>query len=108
MFLDRRTSNELTLTQERIAELMGVRRESVTVAATKLQVAGIIRYHHGRISIVERTGLEAHSCECYAIARRETDRLMEAQTAVGRARIELPERLFPTGEMPCSIPLQSY
>ncbi|MGO8828430.1 MAG: Crp/Fnr family transcriptional regulator [Steroidobacteraceae bacterium] len=108
MFLDRQTSNELTLTHERIAEIMGVRRESVTVAATKLQVAGIIRYHHGRIAVVERTGLEDHSCECYAIARREADRLMEAQTAVGRARSELPERLFPAGEMPCSIPLQSY
>ena len=76
MFLDHLTSNELTLTQERIAQLMGVRRESVTEAAGKLQSAGVIRYYHGRISVVERARLEAHSCECYGITRRENDRLL--------------------------------
>jgi len=71
MFLDRLTSNELTLTQERIAELMGVRRESVTAAGSKRQIAGVIRYHHGRISEVKRAGLEAHSCEYFGIAKAE-------------------------------------
>ena len=126
MFLDHLTSNELTLTQERIAELMGVRRESVTVAAGKLQSAGVIRYYHGRISVVERARLEAHSCECYGIVKRESDRLMElsrleatmttAQRAVDRDHSERPERdiarafpaALPTGETPFCIPLQSY
>ena len=76
MFLDRLTSNELTLTQERIAELMGVRRESVTAAGSKLQIAGVIRYRHGRISEVKRAGLEAHSCEYFGIAKRKNDRLL--------------------------------
>lgn len=102
MFLDRLTSNELTLTQERIAELMGVRRESVTTAAGKLQVAGVIRYHHGRISVATRSRLKAHSCECYEIVKRESDRLMAlsrveatittARRAVGRDHSERPER----------------
>ena len=89
MCLDRQTSNELPLTHEHIAELMGVRRESVTGAAGNLQIAGCIRYHRGRISVVDRTGLEARSCECYRIAKRETDRLLEmsksAKIAVTRA-----------------------
>jgi CRP-like cAMP-binding protein len=102
MFLDRLTSNELTLTQERIAELMGVRRESVTTAAGKLQIAGVIHYHHGRISVATRSRLEAHSCECYGIVKRESDRLMElshlqstmatARRAVGRDHSERAER----------------
>lgn len=125
MFLDRLTSNELTLTQERIAELMGVRRESVTAAAGKLQIAGVIRYHHGRISVVERARLEAHSCECYGIVKRESDRLMElsrlqstmaAWRDVGRDHSERAERdighgsptVLPRGEMLCCIPSQSY
>jgi CRP-like cAMP-binding protein len=97
MFLDRQASNELALTHEHIAELMGVRRESVTEAASKLQFAGCIRYHRGRISVVDRTGLESRSCECYCIAQRETDRLLEMsqpakiaviQPAVERVRSE--------------------
>ena len=126
MFLDRLTSNELTLTHKRMAEIMGVRRESVSGAANKLQIAGIIRYHHGRISVVERAGLEANSCECYGIAKRESERLMElsrlqatmttARRAVGRDHSERPKRdiahafptALPTGQTPCSIPLQSY
>jgi CRP-like cAMP-binding protein len=77
MFLDRRASNELPLTHEHIAELMGVRRESVTEAARKLQIIGCIRYHRGHISVIDRTALEARSCECYRIARREMARLPE-------------------------------
>jgi hypothetical protein len=56
---------------------MGVRRESVTEVAIRLQIAGSIRYSRGHISVVERTGLEARACECYGIAKRETDRLLE-------------------------------
>ncbi len=77
MFLDRQASNELPLTHEDIAALMGVRRESVTEAARKLQIAGCIRYHRGHISVDNRRGLEARSCECYRIAKREADRLLE-------------------------------
>jgi CRP-like cAMP-binding protein len=77
MFLDRQASNELPLTHEHIAELMGVRRESVTEAARKLQIAGCIRYQRGHIWVGDRTGLEARSCECYRVAKRETDRLLE-------------------------------
>ena len=77
MFLDCQSSNDLALTHEHIAELMGVRRESVTEAAIRLQIAGSIRYSRGHISVVERTGLEARACECYGIAKRETDRLLE-------------------------------
>jgi hypothetical protein len=77
MFLDRRASNELPLTHEHIAELMGVRRESVTAAARKLHIVGCIRYQRGHISVIDRTGLEVRSCECYRIAKREADRLLE-------------------------------
>jgi CRP-like cAMP-binding protein len=101
MFLDRLASNDLTLTQERVAELMGVRRESVTTAANKLQIAGLIHYHRGRISVVDRNGLEVSSCECYGIAKREANRLIgiserhtrmaTTQGPVHRARIERSE-----------------
>jgi CRP-like cAMP-binding protein len=95
MFMDRHASNELPLTHEYISELMGVRRESVTEAARKLQITGCIRYQRGRISVLDRTGLEARSCECYRVAKRETDRLLEmsqsakvvvTQSAVDRVR----------------------
>jgi CRP-like cAMP-binding protein len=100
MLLDRQASNELPLTHELIAELMGVRRASVTEAAGKLQIAGCIRYRRGYISVLDRTGLEARSCECYCIAKREADRLLEVsrsakiagtQSAVDRVRSERSE-----------------
>jgi CRP-like cAMP-binding protein len=94
MFLDRRASNELPLTHEHIAELMGVRRESVTEAARKLQIIGCIRYHRGHISVINRTGLEARSCECYRIARREIDRL-PAMSRSANFEITHAESLFP-------------
>ena len=75
MILDRQPSNEVPLTHDRIAELMGVRRESVTQAARELKIAGCIRYQRGRISVLDRTILEARACECYEIVKRETDRL---------------------------------
>jgi hypothetical protein len=77
MFLDRQASNELPLTHEHIVEVMGVRRESVTEAARRLQIAGCIRYQRGHISVVDRTALEARSCECYEIVKRETNRLLD-------------------------------
>lgn len=73
--LDRRDGNEMVVTQERIAGLLGVRREGVTGSALKLQKAGLIQYCRGRISILDRVGLEARSCECYSVVRRAYDRL---------------------------------
>jgi CRP-like cAMP-binding protein len=74
--LDRLRSNELTMTQELIANMLGVRREGVTEAAGKLQRLGVIEYHRGRIKVLDRLQLEALTCECYAVVKQETDRLM--------------------------------
>ncbi len=74
--LDRLASNELSMTQELIANMLGVRREGVTEAAGKLQDAGLIRYSRGRITVLDRPGLEARTCECYQVVKREFDRLL--------------------------------
>ena len=74
--LDRLSSNELVMTQELIANMLGVRREGVTEAAGKLQSAGLIRYRRGRITVLDRPGLEARSCECYQVVKNEFDRLL--------------------------------
>jgi CRP-like cAMP-binding protein len=74
--LDRLPSNELTMTQELISSLLGVRRESVTDVAGKLQRAGHIHYHRGHISALDRAGLEAHACECYRAVKLDFDRLL--------------------------------
>ncbi len=74
--LDRLPASELVMTQELIANMLGVRREGVTEAAGKLQKAGLIRYQRGRISVLDRPGLEARSCECYAVVKQEYDRLL--------------------------------
>jgi CRP-like cAMP-binding protein len=74
--LDRLASNELSMTQELIANMLGVRREGVTEAAGKLQDAGLIRYSRGRIAVLDRPGLEARSCECYQVVKTEFDRLL--------------------------------
>jgi CRP-like cAMP-binding protein len=79
--LDRLPSTEVTMTQELIANMLGVRREGVTQAAGKLQAAGLIRYLRGRISVLNREGIEARCCECYAVVKRETDRLMDVAPA---------------------------
>lgn len=76
--LDRLTSNELAVTQELIANLLGVRREGVTAAAGKLQKAGVISYVRGRITVLDRPRLEQLSCECYALVKKETDRVLRA------------------------------
>jgi hypothetical protein len=73
--LDRLTSNELVMTQELIANMLGVRREGVTEAAGKLHALGVIRYARGRITVLDRKQLEQRACECYAVVKRETDRL---------------------------------
>ena len=75
MGLDRAQSDELTMTQEAVANLLGVRREGVTAAAQKLQQAGLIRYRRGHIAVLDRRRLEQHTCECYAVAKREYQRL---------------------------------
>ncbi len=74
--LDRLASNDLTMTQELIANMLGVRREGVTEAAGKLQASGLIRYSRGHITVLDRPGLEARVCECYAVVKKEFDRLL--------------------------------
>ncbi len=74
--LDRLPGNELTMTQELIANMLGVRREGVTEAAGRLQKLGVIEYSRGRITVLDRPVLEARCCECYAVVKRETDRLL--------------------------------
>jgi len=74
--LDRLASNELNMTQELIANMLGVRREGVTEAAGKLQSAGLIRHNRGHITVLDRPGLEARVCECYEVVRKEFRRLL--------------------------------
>lgn len=74
--LDRLPSDELAMTQESLASLLGVRREGVTAAALKLQQAGVIRYSRGHIDVLDRRRLEQRSCECYAVAKKEYRRLL--------------------------------
>jgi len=79
--LDRLQGNELVMTQELIANMLGVRREGVTEGALKLQQAGLIRYARGHISVLDRDGLEKRSCECYAVVKKEYDRLLPRKPA---------------------------
>jgi CRP-like cAMP-binding protein len=76
MSLDRLASNRLVMTQDLIANMLGVRREGVTQAAGKLQVQGLIKYQRGKIVVLDRPGLEHVCCECYAVVKREFDRLL--------------------------------
>ena len=76
--LDRVPSREFVVTQEQIAGTLGVRRESVTEAAGRLQSAGVIRYRRGHIAVLERTGLATRACECYSVVAKEMDRLLSA------------------------------
>jgi CRP-like cAMP-binding protein len=77
--LDRLEGDELVMTQELIANMLGVRREGVTEGATNLQEAGLIRYSRGRITVLDRAGLERRSCECYAVVKKEYDRLLPSR-----------------------------
>jgi Mn-dependent DtxR family transcriptional regulator len=74
--LDRLDSNELAMTQELIANMLGVRREGVTEAACRLQQAGLIEYRRGHITVLDREGLEKRTCECYAVVKNEYGRLL--------------------------------
>jgi CRP-like cAMP-binding protein len=82
---DRLPTNELIVTQELIANMLGVRREGVTRAAGKLQAQGFISYSRGCITVIDRPGLEAHVCECYAVVKKEYDRLLPDKPASLRA-----------------------
>ena len=84
--LDRLAGNELVMTQELIANMLGVRREGVTAAAGLLQTEGMIQYSRGKITVLDRPQLEARVCECYAVVKRETDRLL-----VDRASGDVPQ-----------------
>jgi hypothetical protein len=96
--LDRLPGSELTMTQELIANMLGVCREGVTEAALNLQKAGLIRCGRGHISVLDRSGLEQRTCECYAVVKREYDRLLPpavnptAATADPGASARLPCR----------------
>ncbi|MBC7726471.1 MAG: winged helix-turn-helix domain-containing protein, partial [Microbacteriaceae bacterium] len=79
--LDRLDGPDLVMTQELIANMLGVRREGVTEAALKLQDTGLIRYARGRISVLDRPGLERRTCECYAVVKKEYERLLPGRTA---------------------------
>ena len=80
--LDRLPTNELVMTQELIANMLGVRREGVTEAAGKLQAAGMINYSRGHITVLDRAKLEKRVCECYAVVKRESDRLLSERAVV--------------------------
>jgi Mn-dependent DtxR family transcriptional regulator len=79
--LDRLPANKLVMTQALIANMLGVRREGVTEAAGKLQDEGLIKYSRGKITVVDRARLEKRVCECYAVVKREYDRLLPAREA---------------------------
>jgi len=83
--LDRLHGNELVMTQELIANRLGVCREGVTEGALKLQHAGLIRYLRGHITVLDRRGLDKRTCECYAVVKNEYDRLLPLRTATSRA-----------------------
>jgi CRP-like cAMP-binding protein len=74
--LDRLPSNELIMTQELVASMLGVRREGITEAAGKLQREGLISYRRGHIAVIDRSGLERHACECYGVVKNELHRLL--------------------------------
>lgn len=95
--LDRLPSNQLVLTQEMIAGMLGVRREGVTAAALKLQRQGLISYTRGHISVHDREGLEARACECYSIVKREYDRLLPPQMTSSEVQTTQP-RIFSLGD----------
>ena len=82
--LDRLASDELTMTQELIANMHGVRREGVTEAASKLQKAGLIKYTRGKITVIDRPNLELRCCECYEVVKLEFDRLLPSLHGIAK------------------------
>lgn len=94
--LDRLPSNELTITQELIASMLGVRREGITEAAGELQRAGLISYRRGHITVLKRSGLESRSCECYGVVKKEFRRLLgdTSSLATAPSRIRQDNSLF--------------
>jgi len=82
--LDRLDTNQLVMTQELIANMLGVRREGITEAAGKLQKAGVIEYRRGRITVLDRPRLESMTCECYEAVRSETERLLPTPRPLGQ------------------------
>jgi CRP-like cAMP-binding protein len=80
--LDRLPSNELTMTQELIASMLGVRREGITETAGNLQRAGLISYRRGHITVLDRSGLESHACECYNVVKKEFHRLLSDTSVI--------------------------
>ena len=95
--LDRSPANELTMTHELIADMLGVRRGGVTDAAGKLQEAGLIQYSRGRIAVLDRSKLEARACECYGVIKREYSRLFRAENTNGNAGVDGSYRQYRTG-----------
>jgi CRP-like cAMP-binding protein len=94
--LDRQVGSELKITQERIAGMLGVRREGVTAAALKLRRAGLIRYSRGSIRVLDRSGLEQHACECYGVVRQAYERLRNGASAWPRpARPAVHQHAWP-------------
>jgi CRP-like cAMP-binding protein len=91
---DRLQANELVMTQELIANMLGVRREGITEAAMKLQAAGLIRYARGHITVLDRPRLERRTCECYAVVKKEYDRLLPDLKAVSPA-LPVSGRMMP-------------
>jgi CRP-like cAMP-binding protein len=87
--LDRLKGNELVMTQELIANMLGVRREGVTEGALKLQHAGLIRYARGHITVLDRAALEKRSCECYAVVKKEYDRLLPKSRPPAEQALEI-------------------
>ena len=83
--LDRLPSNKVRMTQELISNMLGVRRPGISEAARKLQAAGMIEYARGQITVPDRAKLEAHACECYAVVKKETDRLLGWPGTTSRA-----------------------
>ena len=107
--LDRLPSNELHMTQELIANMLGVRREGVTEAAGRLQKAGLIDYSRGRITVLDRPGLEERVCECYEVVRKEFDRLLpEESRKIARASKPIRSLAFPSSRLSCLSPFLSF
>jgi hypothetical protein len=87
--IDRLPGNEIQITQESIAHMLGVRREGITEAAFKMQKAGLISYYRGHIKVLDRAGLERRTCECYSVVKREYDRLIPATVSQAPEKTQL-------------------